>query len=328
MTSVARYSRITGTGSFLPGAAVSNAQLAERLARDGIETSDDWIVERTGIRFRHFAAPELACSDLAVEAARRALEAADCDPRSLDLIVVATSTPDMVFPSTACIVQQKLGIAGCAAFDVQAVCSGFVYALTVADSMVKTGVARKALVIGSEVFSRILDFSDRTTCVLFGDGAGAVVLEASDEPGVLACELHADGRHVGILCVPGQVSGGHVVGDPLLKMDGQAVFKLAVNVLEDVARSVLAKAGRETADIDWLIPHQANIRIMQSTARKLKLAPEKLVATVDRHGNTSAASIPLALDESVRAGTIRRGDTVMLEGVGGGFTWGAALLDF
>jgi 3-oxoacyl-[acyl-carrier-protein] synthase-3 len=328
MTSVARYSRITGTGSFLPGAAVSNAQLAERLARDGIETSNDWIVERTGIRFRHFAAPELACSDLAVEAARRALEAADCDPRSLDLIVVATSTPDMVFPSTACIVQQKLGIAGCAAFDVQAVCSGFVYALTVADSMVKTGVARKALVIGSEVFSRILDFSDRTTCVLFGDGAGAVVLEASDEPGVLACELHADGRHVGILCVPGQVSGGHVVGDPLLKMDGQAVFKLAVNVLEDVARSVLAKAGRETADIDWLIPHQANIRIMQSTARKLKLAPEKLVATVDRHGNTSAASIPLALDESVRAGTIRRGDTVMLEGVGGGFTWGAALLDF
>ena len=328
MTSVARYSRITGTGSFLPGAAVSNAQLAERLARDGIETSDDWIVERTGIRFRHFAAPELACSDLAVEAARRALEAADCDPRSLDLIVVATSTPDMVFPSTACILQQKLGIAGCAAFDVQAVCSGFVYALTVADSMVKTGVARKALVIGSEVFSRILDFSDRTTCVLFGDGAGAVVLEASDEPGVLACELHADGRHVGILCVPGQVSGGHVVGDPLLKMDGQAVFKLAVNVLEDVARSVLAKAGRETADIDWLIPHQANIRIMQSTARKLKLAPEKLVATVDRHGNTSAASIPLALDQSVRAGTIRRGDTVMLEGVGGGFTWGAALLDF
>jgi 3-oxoacyl-[acyl-carrier-protein] synthase-3 len=328
MTSVARYSRITGTGSFLPGAAVSNAQLAERLARDGIETSNDWIVERTGIRFRHFAAPELACSDLAVEAARRALEAADCDPRSLDLIVVATSTPDMVFPSTACIVQQKLGIAGCAAFDVQAVCSGFVYALTVADSMVKTGVARKALVIGSEVFSRILDFSDRTTCVLFGDGAGAVVLEASDEPGVLACELHADGRHVGILCVPGHVSGGHVVGDPLLKMDGQAVFKLAVNVLEDVARSVLAKAGRETADIDWLIPHQANIRIMQSTARKLKLAPEKLVATVDRHGNTSAASIPLALDESVRAGTIRRGDTVMLEGVGGGFTWGAALLDF
>ncbi|HEX2542282.1 MAG TPA: beta-ketoacyl-ACP synthase III [Caldimonas sp.] len=322
------HSRITGTGSFLPGAAVSNAQLAERLAREGIETSDEWIVERTGIRFRHFAAAELACSDLAVEAARRALEAADCDAGSVDLLIVATSTPDMVFPSAACIVQQKLGIAGCAAFDVQAVCSGFVYALAVADSIVRTGLARKALVIGSEVFSRILDFSDRTTCVLFGDGAGAVVLEASDEPGVLACELHADGRHVGILCVPGHVSGGHVLGDPLLKMDGQAVFKLAVNVLEEVARSVLEKARRRADDIDWLIPHQANIRIMQSTARKLKLPPERLIATVDRHGNTSAASIPLALDESVRAGNIRRGDTVMLEGVGGGFTWGAVLLDF
>jgi 3-oxoacyl-[acyl-carrier-protein] synthase-3 len=328
MTTVSPHSRITGTGSFLPGAAVSNAQLAERLAREGIETSDEWIVERTGIRFRHFAAAELACSDLAVEAARRALEAADCDAGSVDLLIVATSTPDMVFPSAACIVQQKLGIAGCAAFDVQAVCSGFVYALAVADSIVRTGLARKALVIGSEVFSRILDFSDRTTCVLFGDGAGAVVLEASDEPGVLACELHADGRHVGILCVPGHVSGGHVLGDPLLKMDGQAVFKLAVNVLEEVARSVLEKARRRADDIDWLIPHQANIRIMQSTARKLKLPPERLIATVDRHGNTSAASIPLALDESVRAGNIRRGDTVMLEGVGGGFTWGAVLLDF
>jgi 3-oxoacyl-[acyl-carrier-protein] synthase-3 len=327
MSTVPRYSRITGTGGFLPGPPVSNAQLAERLARDGIETSDEWIVERTGIRFRHFAGPELACSDLAVEAARRALEAADCDPASVDLIIVATSTPDMVFPSAACIVQQKLGLAGCAAFDVQAVCSGFVYALTVADAMIKAGAAGKALVIGSEVFSRILDFSDRTTCVLFGDGAGAVVLEASDEPGILACELHADGSQVGILCVPGHVSGGHVLGDPLLKMDGQAVFKLAVHVLEDVARSVLEKAGRAAADIDWLIPHQANIRIMQSTARKLKLAPGKLVATVARHGNTSAASIPLALDDTVRAGTIRRGDTVMLEGVGGGFTWGAVLLD-
>ena len=322
------YSRIAGTGSFLPGEPVSNARLAERLARDGVETSDEWIVERTGIRFRHFASADIACSDLAVIAAKRALEAADCDPLSIDLIIVATSTPDMVFPSAACIVQQKLGIAGCAAFDMQAVCSGFVYALTVADAMVRTGTARKALVIGSEVFSRILDFSDRTTCVLFGDGAGAIVLEASDRPGVLASELHADGRHVGILCVPGHVSGGHVLGDPLLKMDGQAVFKLAVNVLEEVARSVLEKAGRDAADIDWLIPHQANIRIMQSTARKLKLAPDKLVATVDRHGNTSAASIPLALDETVRAGKIRRGDTVMLEGVGGGFTWGAALLDF
>jgi 3-oxoacyl-[acyl-carrier-protein] synthase-3 len=232
-----------------------------------------------------------------------------------------------VFPSTACLVQQKLGIVGCPAFDVQAVCSGFVYGLTVADSMIRTGAARRALVIGAEVFSRILDFKDRTTCVLFGDGAGAVVLEASDTPGILASELHADGRHVGILCVPGHVSGGSVLGDPLLKMDGQAVFKLAVGVLEDVARSVLAKAGRHDSDIDWLIPHQANIRIMQSTAKKLKLPMDKLVVTVDEHGNTSAASIPLALDVAVRAGKVKPGDTVMLEGVGGGFTWGAVLLD-
>jgi 3-oxoacyl-[acyl-carrier-protein] synthase III len=322
------YSRITGTGSYLPPDRLSNADLAARLAKDGVETSDDWIVERTGIRFRHFAAPDVACSDLAVHAARRALEAADRDPSAIDLIIVATSTPDMVFPSAACLVQQKLGIHGCAAFDVQAVCSGFVYALAMADSLIKTGMATKALVIGAEVFSRILDFSDRTTCVLFGDGAGAVVLEASETPGILASELHADGRYVDILCVPGTVSGGKIFGDPLLKMDGPAVFKLAVGVLESVARSVLAKAGRHESDIDWLIPHQANIRIMQSTAKKLKLAPEKLIATVDRHGNTSAASVPLALDETVRAGKIKRGDTVMLEGVGGGFTWGATLLDF
>jgi 3-oxoacyl-[acyl-carrier-protein] synthase-3 len=234
----------------------------------------------------------------------------------------------MVFPSTACIVQHKLGVAGCAAFDLQAVCSGFVYALTVADSMIRSGAATRALVIGAEVFSRILDFDDRTTCVLFGDGAGAVVLEASAEPGILACDLHADGRHVGILCVPGTVSGGQVLGDPLLKMDGPAVFKLAVGVLESAARTVLEKAGREQADIDWLIPHQANIRIMQSTARKLGLPLERLVATVDEHGNTSAASVPLALDVAVRNGSVKRGDTVMLEGVGGGFTWGAVLLDF
>ena len=324
----ARFSRIAGTGSVLPPGKVSNAELAARLAEGGIETSDEWIVERTGIRFRHFAEPDVTCSDLAAEAARRALAAADCDPQAIDLIIVATSTPDMVFPSAASMVQEKLGIHGCPAFDVQAVCSGFVYALSVADSMLKTGLATKALVIGSEVFSRILDFSDRTTCVLFGDGAGAVVLEASEAPGILASELHADGRHVGILCVPGTVSGGKVLGDPLLKMDGPAVFKLAVSVLDTVARSVLAKAGRTEADIDWLIPHQANIRIMQGTAKKLKLAPEKLVVTVDRHGNTSAASIPLALDDAVRAGRIKRGDTVLLEGVGGGFTWGATLFDF
>ncbi len=322
-----RYSRITGTGSYLPPNRLTNDDLAAQLAKDGIETSAQWIVERTGIRARHFAAPEVCCSDLALIAAQRALEAADCDAASIDLIIVATSTPDMVFPSTACLLQQKLGVHGCAAFDVQAVCSGFVYALTVADSMIRTGAARKALVIGAEVFSRILDFTDRTTCVLFGDGAGAVVIEASDTPGVLATELHADGRHVNILCVPGTVSGGKVLGDPLLKMDGQAVFKLAVGVLEDVARSVIEKAGRTADDVDWLIPHQANIRILQSTTKRLKMPLDKLIVTVDQHGNTSAASIPLALDEAVRSGKIKLGDTVLLEGVGGGFTWGAVLLD-
>jgi 3-oxoacyl-[acyl-carrier-protein] synthase-3 len=323
-----RYSRITGTGSFLPSKRVTNAQLADELAQRGVETSDEWIVARTGIHARHFAAPEVTSSDLGFEAAKHALEAAGRSAADIYLIIVATSTPDMIFPSSACLIQQKLGVHGCPAFDVQAVCSGFVYALTVADSMIRTGAATKALVIGAEVFSRILDFNDRTTCVLFGDGAGAVVLEASDQPGLLASELHADGRHVGILCTPGTVAGGKVLGDPLLKMDGQAVFKLAVGVLEDVARSVLAKAGRQDADIDWLIPHQANIRIMQGTAKKLKLPLEKLIVTVDEHGNTSAASIPLALDHAVRTGRIKQGDTVMLEGVGGGFTWGAVLLDF
>ena len=322
-----RFARITGTGSFLPGERLSNQALVDRLAVSGIETSDDWIVERTGIRARHFAADDQQASDLATEAAQRALQAAGRAPSDIDLLIVATSTPDMVFPSTACIVQRKLGIQGSPAFDVQAVCSGFVYALTVADAMIRTGSARRALVIGAEVFSRILDFSDRTTCVLFGDGAGAVVLEASETAGILATELHADGRHVDILCVPGTVSGGKVLGDPLLKMDGQAVFKLAVGVLESVARSVLDKAGRRAEDIDWLIPHQANIRIMHSTAKKLKLPLDKLVVTVDEHGNTSAASIPLALDAAVRGGKVRAGDTVMLEGVGGGFTWGAVLLD-
>ena len=326
--SATRYSRITGTGSYLPPKRLTNEALALELAAKCVETSDEWIVARTGIRARHFAEPDVPCSDLALPAARHALEAAGIAASQIDLIIVATSTPDMVFPSTATIVQRKLGIAGCAAFDVQAVCSGFVYALTVADSMIRTGAASKALVIGAEIFSRLLDFNDRTTCVLFGDGAGAVVLEASDTPGILASELHADGRHADILCTPGTVSGGRITGDPLLKMDGPAVFKLAVGVLEDVARSVLAKAGRAEADIDWLVPHQANIRIMQGTARKLKLPLDKLIATVDEHGNTSAASIPLALDVAVRAGTVKRGDTVMLEGVGGGFTWGAVLFDY
>jgi len=327
-TSSPRYSRILGTGSFLPPQRLSNAELSERLARDGIETSDEWIVERTGIRARHFAAPEVTSSDLALPAARAALESAGITAEDIDLIIVATSTPDMVFPSTAALLQQKLGVAGCAAFDVQAVCSGFVYALTVADAMIKSGAASKALVVGAEVFSRILDFKDRTTCVLFGDGAGAVVLGASETPGILASELHADGRHVDILCVPGQVAGGAVTGHPFLKMDGQGVFKLAVSVLEKVARSVLEKAGKTDADIDWLIPHQANIRIMQGTAKKLRMSLDKLIVTVDEHGNTSAASIPLALDAAVRSGKIQRGQTVLLEGVGGGFTWGAVLLDF
>ena len=323
-----RYSRITGTGSYLPPGRLTNAELAAQLALKGVETSDEWIVERTGIRARHFAAPDVSSSDLATVAARNALEAAGVLASEIDLIIVATSTPDMVFPSVACMVQNKLGIAGCPAFDVQAVCSGFIYALTVADAMIKSGSASRALVIGAEVFSRILDFSDRTTCVLFGDGAGAVVLEASDTPGILASDLHADGKHVGILCVPGHVSGGQVVGSPLLTMDGQAVFKLAVGMLEGTARAALAKANLTEADIDWMIPHQANIRIMQSTTRKLKMPLEKMIVTVDQHGNTSAASIPLALDVAVRSGKIKKGDTLMLEGVGGGFTWGAVLLNY
>ncbi len=325
---LARYSRITGTGSHLPPRRLSNDDMVQMLAARGHETSDAWIVERTGIRARHFAADGVNSSDLALHASRHALEAAGRRAEDVDLIIVATSTPDMVFPSTACLLQRKLGVSGCPAFDVQAVCSGFVYALTVADAMVKSGSASCALVVGAEVFSRILDFDDRTTCVLFGDGAGAVVLEASDRPGILATELHADGRHVEILCTPGTVAGGQVLGDPLLKMDGQAVFKLAVGVLEDAARAVLAKAGRSAEQLDWLIPHQANIRIMLGTAKKLKLPPEKLVATVHEHGNTSAASVPLALDVAVRSGRVKPGDTVMLEGVGGGFTWGAVLLDF
>ena len=324
----ARHSRISGTGSHLPPQRLTNADLVARLAGRGIETTDAWIVERTGIKARHFAAPDAVCSDMAVLAARQALDSAGIEASAIDLIIVATSTPDMIFPSTACLVQAKLGIAGCAAFDIQAVCSGFVYGLTVADAMIRSGAARRALVIGSEIFSRILDFDDRTTCVLFGDGAGAVVLEASETPGLMASELHADGRHVGLLCVPGSIAGGQVQGDPLLRMNGQAVFKLAVSVLDEVARAVLAKAGRTGADIDWLIPHQANIRIMQGTARKLKLPLDRLIVTVDEHGNTSAASIPLALDVAVRSGKVKRGDTLMLEGVGGGFTWGAVLLDY
>lgn len=325
---MSRYSRIVGTGSYLPPNRVSNDQLAQQLARDGVETSDAWIVERTGIRFRHFADASTSSVDLGEQAARRALDAAGLAPQDIDLIIVATSTPDMIFPSNAALIQGRLGVPGGAAFDVQAVCAGFVYALTVADQFVRGGMARHALVIGTEVFSRILDFKDRTTCVLFGDGAGAVVLSASEEPGLLASALHADGRQAGILCTPGRVAAGEVSGHPYLKMDGQAVFKQAVQVLEQVAREVLDKAARLPEDVDWMVPHQANIRIMLHTAKKLGLPAEKVVQTVDRHGNTSAASIPLALDVAVRSGQVRRGDTLLIEAVGGGLTWGAALLDY
>jgi 3-oxoacyl-[acyl-carrier-protein] synthase-3 len=330
------YSRVVGTGSHLPERRLSNADLVAQLAQTGVETSDEWIVERTGIRARHFAADGQFSSDLALEACRQSLNMAGLGPEDIDLLVVATSTPDMVFPSTACILQHKLAqlspkaqaIAGAPAFDVQAVCAGFIYALSVADAMIRAGNARRALVVGAEVFSRLLDFNDRTTCVLFGDGAGAVVLEASATPGILATDIHADGKHVGLLCVPGHVHGGQILGDPVLKMDGQGVFKLAVGVLEDTARAVLAKAGLQDSDLDWLVPHQANIRIIQSTAKKLKLPMEKVMLTVADHGNTSAASIPLALDQGVRAGQIQPGQLLMLEGVGGGFAWGSVLFRF
>jgi len=295
----------------------------------GIETSDAWIVERTGIRQRHLAVPGQTSSDLALEASSRALAAAGVTADDIDLILVATSTPDFIFPSTAALLQSKLGIRnGGAAFDLQAVCSGFVYALTVADKFIRSGSHRRALVVGAEVFSRILDWSDRGTCVLFGDGAGAVVLEASDRPGILATALHADGSHHGILSVPGNVASGHVTGDPFLRMDGQAVFKFAVRVLGEVAQEVLAAAGAGADAVDWLIPHQANIRILQATAKRLALPMEKVLVTVDLHGNTSAASVPLALDLAVRDGRIHSGHRLLLQGVGGGFTWGAALVDF
>lgn len=329
-SSLPRYARITGTGSYLPPRRLTNAQLAAELAQSGVETSDDWIVERTGIRARHFAAADVACSDLAVEAARHALEAAGRQAGEIDLIIVATSTPDMIFPSTACIVQHKLGAAGCPAFDLQAVCSGFVYALAVADSMIRTGAARRALVIGSEVFSRILDFKDRTTCVLFGDGAGAIVLKAepgkgdSTDRGILANALHSDGRQHDILYVDGGPSSTKSTG--FLRMEGKEVFKHAVINMAAVVGEVLEKAGLQSKDIDWLVPHQANKRIIDGTGRKLGLPPERVVVTVDKHANTSAASIPLALDTAVKDGRIKRGDLLLLEGIGGGLAWGASLV--
>jgi 3-oxoacyl-[acyl-carrier-protein] synthase-3 len=316
------YSRIVGTGSYLPKQVVTNADFAKR----GLDTSDAWIRERTGIAQRHIAEKDQTSSDLALAACRNALQVGRLQPGDIDLIVVATSTPDFVFPSTACLLQAKLGIRGGAAFDVQAVCSGFVYALATADAFIRGGMHRKALVVGAEVFSRILDWSDRGTCVLFGDGAGAVALAASDKPGVHASILRADGSHAGILNVAGNVSGGAIVGTPFLKMDGPAVFKFAVRVLEESARETLEAARMKLDELDWLIPHQANVRILEATAKRLGLPRERLVVTVDHHGNTSAASVPLALDEYVRAGKIRPGQRVLLQGVGGGFTWGSSLV--
>jgi 3-oxoacyl-[acyl-carrier-protein] synthase-3 len=322
------YSKIIGTGSYLPQRRVTNHDLTAQLAAKGIETSDEWIVSRSGISARHYAAADELSSDMAVAAAKRALEMAGKQPHDIDLVIVASSTPDFYgsFPSTACIVQRKLGMTNnSAAFDVQAVCSGFVYAVSVADAFIKAGAHKNVLVIGAEVFSRILDFDDRTTCVLFGDGAGAIVMSASDQPGILATKLHADGRYADILSVPGTLANGAMAGSGFLYMDGPAVFKLAVSVLEQVANEVLEHAQMTAAEIDWLIPHQANIRIMKSTARKLNMPMEKMVVTVDQHGNTSAASIPLALDVAVRDGRVKPGDNVLMEGVGGGFTWGAVL---
>lgn len=320
------HARIAGTGSFLPGPPVGNEAL---IAAHGLESTDEWIIERTGIRTRHIAGPSVSSSDLALEAARRALSAAGCGGDDIDLVIVATSTPDYVFPSTATLLQDKLGMRnGAPAFDVQAVCSGFIYALGIAEKFVRSGSNRRVLVIGAEVFSRILDWKDRGTCVLFGDGAGAVVLEAATEPGILASALHADGSYNKILAVPGHLACGQPTGDPLLRMDGQAVFKFAVRVLSEVAEEVCAAAGLSTAEVDWLIPHQANIRIIEATGKKLGVDRGRIIVTVDRHGNTSAASVPLALDEAVRDGRIRRGQKVLVEGVGGGFTWGAALFEF
>jgi 3-oxoacyl-[acyl-carrier-protein] synthase-3 len=315
------YSRIVGTGSYLPERIVTNAEFAARL-----ETSDAWIRERTGIERRHIAEKSQASSDLALEASKNALRAAGVSAEQIDLIVVATSTPDYIFPSTACLLQAKLGVKGSAAFDVQAVCSGFVYGLATADSFIKSGMAKRALVVGAEVFSRILDWNDRGTCVLFGDGAGAVVLAAADTPGIHASVLRADGSQSGMLSVPGNVCGGQITGSPFLQMNGQGVFKFAVRVLDESARETVAAAGMQLSDVDWLIPHQANVRILEATARKLDLPREKVVVTVDHHGNTSAASVPLALDEYVRAGKIRPGQRLLLQGVGGGFTWGSSLV--
>ena len=325
------FARVAGTGSYLPAQRLTNHDLVERLAKSGLETSDEWITTRSGISARHFAAENELTSDLAVKAAQSALSSAGITSGDLDLIILSTSTPDHLggFPSTACVVQDKLGAhTNCAAFDVQAVCAGFTYALATADAFIRCGSYKKVLVIGAETFSRILDFQDRGTCVLFGDGAGAVVLEASSEPGILSTALHADGSQLDILCVPGRAGNGSVHGSPFMTMDGPAVFKLAVKVLEQVAHEVLEKANLKPEQIDWLVPHQANIRIMEGTAKKMGMSMDKVIVTVHEHGNTSAASIPLALDAGVRSGQIQRGQHLLLEGVGGGFAWGAVALKY
>ena len=320
------YSRISGTGSYLPEKVVTNADLEKM-----VETTDQWIAERTGIRKRHVAAEGETTCDLAERAARNALAAAGVDPARIDLIIVATTTPDKVFPSAACLLQQRLDIHGCPAFDIQAVCSGFVYALSVADQFIRNGSAKCALIVGADTLSRIIDWTDRSTCVLFGDGAGAVVLEAADEPGILSTHLHADGRYQELLMVPEGISQGYdkvKAGEAYIHMQGREVFKVAVNTLEQIVDETLAANGIAKEDIDWLVPHQANIRIISATAKKLRMPMERVVVTVDEHGNTSAASIPLALDVAVRDGRIKRGDTLLLEAFGGGFTWGSVLLKY
>ncbi len=315
------YSRIIGTGSYLPEKILTNHDLEQT-----VDTNDEWIRSRTGITQRHIAASDQSASDLAFNASQKALEMAKINADEIDLIIVATTTPDMLFPSTACILQEKLGISGCPAFDVQAVCSGFVYALATADMFIRAGKYRNALVVGSEIYSNIVDWSDRTTCVLFGDGAGAVVLSQSEQPGILSSHLHANGSYSKVLSVPGKICDGVIQGNPYINMEGNTVFKFAVKVLAEVAHEAIAENNLQPSDIDWLIPHQANIRIIRSTAKKLGLPMEKVVTTVEKHGNTSAASVPLALDIAVRDGRIKPDQYVLLEGVGGGFTWGAALL--
>ena len=317
------YAKILGTGSYLPAKRLTNDDVAQI-----VDTTDEWITTRTGIKARHIAADDEKTSDLAVAAAQAALEAAGMTAADIDLIIVATATPDMQFPATATIVQQKLGVSGCPAFDVQAVCAGFMYALTTADAYIKSGMARTALVIGAEIFSRIVDWQDRRTCVLFGDGAGAVVLGTSETPGILHSKLRADGNYGYLLQVPGQIADGALVGTPFVQMDGQGVFKFAVKALARVGGEVLAEAGLSADDVDWLVPHQANYRIIESTAKHLKLSMDKIILTVQEHGNTSAASIPLALDQGIRDGRIRPGHTLLLEGIGGGFAWGAVLVKY